>query len=350
MKEAMKAAVLHKIGDLRVEEVNIPEIGDDDVLVKVKASGICGSDVVRVMVHGTYKFPLIPGHEFAGEIVKKGKNVHNLKDGEKVTAVPLIPCHNCKFCHIGEYAQCISYDYLGSRSDGGFAQYVRVPASNIVPVPEKVDYESAAFAEPVAVALHGTRRAGIQIGDVIAIWGAGPIGIILAQWARILGAERVFLVDIVEEKLKVAQDYGFADCINAKNEDPVKKIRENTDGGVDLSIEAAGSPKTFVQSVEVSKAFGRVVFLGNVQGDVTFPQDVVSNILRKQVTIYGTWNSNFAPALKDDWRLTLHFMATGLLNVLPLITHRFKIEQANEAFELMWKKKEFFNKVMFLFS
>lgn len=346
----MKAAVLYKVKDLRIEEVNIPEIGDDDVLVKVKAAGICGSDVPRVMVHGTYKFPLIPGHEFAGEIVKKGKNVRNFKENERVTVVPLIPCRNCKFCDIGEYAQCINYDYLGSRSNGGFAQYTRVPASSVIPIPEKVDYESAAFTEPVAVALHGIRRAGIHVGDNIAVWGAGPIGVILAQWARILGADKIFLIDIVDEKLKIAGEYGFFECINAKNEDPVKKIKESTDGGVDLSIEAAGSPKTFVQSVEVPKAFGKVVFLGNVQGDVTFPEKVVSSILRRQLTIYGTWNSNFAPALKDDWKLSLHFMGTGSLKVTPLITHRFKIEQANEAFDLIWNKKEFFNKVMFVFD
>ncbi len=346
----MKAAVLYKVKDLRIEEVNIPEIGDDDVLVKVKAAGICGSDIPRVMVHGTYKFPLIPGHEFAGEIVKKGKNVRNFEENERVTVVPLIPCRNCKFCDIGEYAQCINYDYLGSRSNGGFAQYVRVPASSVIPIPEKVDYESAAFTEPVAVALHGIRRAGIQVGDSVAVWGAGPIGIILAQWARILGADKIFLIDIVDEKLKIAGEYGFPECINAKNEDPVKKIKESTDGGVDLSIEAAGSPKTFVQSVEVPKTFGKVVFLGNVQGDVTFPEKVVSSILRRQLTIYGTWNSNFAPALKDDWRLSLHFMGTGSLKVTPLITHRFKIEQANEAFDLIWNKKEFFNKVMFIFD
>lgn len=347
--ETMKAAVLHKIKDLRVEEVDTPEIGDDDVLVKVRAAGICGSDIPRVMIYGTYRFPLIPGHEFAGEIVKKGKNVRNLKGDEKVTVVPLIPCGNCKFCYTGEYAQCPNYDYIGSRSNGGFAQYTRVPVSNIIPLPENVDYESASFTEPVAVALHGIRRAGIQVGDTVAIFGVGPIGIILAQWARILGASKIFLVDIIEEKLKVARDYGFSECINAKNEDPVKKIKENTDGGVELSIESAGSPKAFVQSIEVPKAFGKVVFLGNIQGDVTFPEKVVSSILRRQLTIYGTWNSNFAPAFKDDWRLSLHFMGIGALKVTPLITHRFKIEQANEAFDLMWNKKEFFNKVMFVF-
>lgn len=350
MKEKMKAAVLHKIGDLRIEEIDVPEIGDEDVLVKVKASGVCGSDIPRIMVHGTYKFPLIPGHEFAGEIVRKGKNVRGLKGGERVAVIPLIPCRTCKFCYTGEYAQCINYDYLGSRSNGGFAQFVRVPASNVIVLTQNLDYESAALAETTAVALHGIRKAEIQVGETVAIFGGGPIGIILAQWARILGASRIFIIDIVEEKLKVARDYGFSECINAKDENPVKKIKESADGGVDLSIEAAGSPKTFVQSVEVLKAFGKVVFLGNVQGDVTFPENVISSILRRQLMIYGTWNSNFVPAPKDDWRLSLHFMATGLLKVTSLITHRFKIEQAKEAIDLIWNKKEFFSKVMFVFD
>jgi len=350
MKGKMKAAVLYKVKDLRVEEVEIPSISDEEVLVRVRACGICSSDLGRVMVYGTYRFPLIPGHEFSGEIAETGKKVRGFQAGERVAVVPLIPCRSCEFCQLGEYAQCISYDYLGSRSNGGFAEYVRVPARNVISLPENLDFESGAFTEPVSVALHGIRRTEVDSDGSIVIFGAGPIGIIIAQWARILGIKRIFIVDILKQKLEVARGYGFEDCINGAESDPVNIVKQKTGGGADLSIEASGSPKSFVQCVEATRNFGKVIFLGNVSGDVTFSQAQISSILRKQVTIYGTWNSNFSPGPKDDWQPSLYFMNMGLIKVIPLITHRFNIEQAKEAFELMWNKKEFFNKVMFIFD
>jgi len=189
----------------------------------------------------------------------------------------------------------------------------------------------------------------MNAGNTGAVFGAGPIGVIIAQWAKILGAKKIFIVDIVPGKLEAAKGYGFGDCINALENDPVKIIREQTDGGADISIEAAGSPKSFAQCVDAAGTFGKVLFLGNVSGDVNFPQALVSSILRKQLTIYGTWNSNFKPGPRDDWQLSLRFMGNGLLDVKPLITHRFSIEKAREAFDMMCSKKEFFNKVLFTF-
>lgn len=347
----MKAAVLHAVGDLRYEDVPVPKIAAGEVLVKVRAAGVCGSDVPRVMTKGTYSFPLVPGHEFAGEVTQVGDNTSaSVNVGDRVAVFPLIPCGKCAYCQIGEYAQCDSYDYLGSRRDGGFAEYVAAPADNLIPIPDNVDFDCAAMAEPASVALHALRRTGVDTGDNVAILGAGTIGIILAKWAGICGAGRVFLSDIVDEKLEVARRYGFEDCINAAQEDAVERIAEETDGrGADICIEAAGTAATFEQSLRIARKLGKVILMGNVGGDVVIPERTASAILRGQLTIYGTWNSSFTAVPKNEWRTALQFMSLGALDLKPLITHKFKLDQVNDAFDMMYNRREFFNKVMFVF-
>jgi len=352
----MKAAVLYGIGDLRFEEVPLPKIKQREVLVRIKACGICSSDIARVMEKGTYSFPLIPGHELSGEVAnirgdisslrEETKSV-NLKNGDRVVVAPLLPCYECSHCQIGEYNLCDDYDYLGSRCNGGFAEYVKAPQENLIKIPPGVSFEEAALTEPTSVALHALRQ--VRMGDKVAILGTGTIGIILAQWVRILGASEVYLVDVVEEKLRVAQEYGFTEVVNASKEDTVKSILEKTgQRGVDVSIEAAGNPITFRQSIQIARKGGKVVFLGNIRGEVTLPDELVSSILRKELTMYGTWNSRLTELPKNEWAATLHFIKVGKLRVKPLITHRFELKQAKEAFQMMYKGEEFFNKVMFV--
>jgi L-iditol 2-dehydrogenase len=347
----MKAAVLHKIGDLRYEEVETPHPGPGEVLVKVRVAGICGSDLARVMKEGTYSFPLIPGHEFSGEVVSLGPEVQDIPLGCRVTVIPLIPCRHCPLCRIGEYAQCDDYNYLGSRTNGGFAEFVSVPADNIVRIPQGVSFEEAALTEPASVALHALRRSRPDSGDSIAIFGAGPIGIILAQWARIMGGGKIFLVDIVRKKLEVAADFGFEYLIDASKADPVKEIVRQTDNkGVDMSIEGAGRPITFLQALKVVRKLGQVILMGNMQGQVVIPPPEFSSILRRQLVIHGTWNSSFTPLPKHEWQTGLEFIASGRLHLKPLISHRFSPDRAKEVFERLATAKEFFNKVIFIFD
>jgi len=345
----MKSAVLHAIGDLRYEDKPTPDPRYGEVLIKIKASGVCGSDISRVMKKGTYSFPLIPGHEFAGEVVEIGKTEScSVKVGDRVAVFPLIPCRKCIYCQIGEYAQCDDYDYLGSRRDGGFAEYIVAPIENLVPVPDNVDFECATMTEPASVALHALRRTGVDVGDNVVILGAGTIGIILAQWAKICGAGRVFVTDISQDKLKVAMDYGFS-CINSMQEDPVERIIKETKKGADISIEAAGTPVTFEQSLRMTRKLGKVILMGNVSGDVVIPERTASIILRSQLVIYGTWNSSITSIPKNEWLTALQFMSSKTLNLKPLITHRFPLSEANKAFDMMYNRREFFNKVMFVF-
>lgn len=347
----MKAAVLHAPGVIKCEEVPIPRLIDGEALVKVKAAGVCGSDIRRVMVTGTYHFPTIPGHEFAGEVVEVAGEAGNVRPGDRVVVIPLIPCGRCDFCRVGDYALCDDYDYLGSRTDGGFAEYVKAPARNLIPIPDGVDYETAAATEPAAVALHGLRRARIEPGDSLAVLGAGPIGVLVAQWARALGAKAVYLVDTVEEKLELAKRLDFLpeNCIDAGKADPIQAIKDRTGGrGVSLVVEAAGVPATLKGSLEIAGKGGRVLLLGNPQEDVTLPAKLISGILRKQLTLCGTWNSEFRPYPVNEWKLTLDFMARGLIKVLPLISHRFSLEDVAEAFDMMYHRRQVFNRVFFI--
>jgi L-iditol 2-dehydrogenase len=353
--DEMTAAVLHAAGDLRVERVPVPWPGPKDVLIRVGACGICGSDVPRVMTKGTYSFPLIPGHEFAGTIVRKGPRVKRFELGQRVTVFPLLPCGECHWCKRDAYQLCDNYDYLGSRSNGAFAEYVTAPQRNLVRVPDAVPLECAAMTEPATVARHALKRTRHKL-ETVAIFGSGPIGVIAAQWVTFgeFGAERAWLVDIREDKLDVARKLTEAECINASQTDPVARIREATGGlGVDLALEAAGVPMTARQCIEVATKQGDVIFMGNPSADVTIPQDEFSQILRKELHLHGTWNSWFVGGRRDDWGAVLMSMALADLdglNVEPLITHRYRIEQANEAFAMMAENREFYNKVMFVFD
>ena len=193
----MKAAVLHAPGDIRVENVPVPtELLENETLIKVKASGICGSDLDRVLKTGTYNFPTIPGHEFCGIVEKTGDKVKGFKKGDRVAVAPIIPCFSCESCQQGHYGQCVSYNYLGSRTDGGFAQYVKAPEMNLIKLPEEVSYKEGAAIEPAAVTLHGMRSVGVETGDTVAVLGCGTLGLFALQFAKIMGATRTIAVDI----------------------------------------------------------------------------------------------------------------------------------------------------------
>jgi L-iditol 2-dehydrogenase len=343
----MKALVLHGISDLRYEEVSTPKIKEDEVLVKIKACGICGSDIPRVFTKGTYHFPTIPGHEFSGQVVEVGECVSKNWLGKRAAVFPMLPCLKCDACQVGQYAQCKDYNYYGSRCDGGFAEYLAVKPWNLVEVPDSLSYEEAAMAEPAAVAIHALSQVGIDMGDSVAIFGAGPIGLMLGQWAKAWGADKVLLVDIDEEKVEFAKEQGFKNVWNSMKGDAVNWIKEVTGGrGADVAVEGAGVSVTFEQVLTSARNFGKVVLMGNPAGDMKLSQKGYWEILRKQLIIRGTWNSGYAELPKNDWKLTIRAMETGKLNVKPFITHRVGLEKGIEAFELIRDKKEFTNKVM----
>lgn len=349
MTRTMKAVRLYAPGDLRVEEIEIPAPGDNQVLVKVRAVGVCGSDPGRVMKKGTYSYPTTIGHEFAGEIAEVGSKVKQFKVGDRVTVAPLIPCGVCKYCKTGKYNLCDNYSYYGSRTDGAMAEYVVVEECDLLKLPDEVDFESGACTDPASIALHAMLKSEMKVGDNVAILGVGPIGLFAVQWAKIMGAKTVFAVDIMEEKLQVAKEVGANHSVNAKDTDPVQFILDKTGGqGVQRVIELAGSKITQEQSIRLASKEGTVVFCGISYDDLVIPAATLDALLRKEIRLIGAWNSVFSPLPVNEWELSLHFMAKRSLRCKPLISHRFPLDKAPEVFQRIWAKSEFFNKVLFI--
>lgn len=308
MKEKkMMSARLHGVGDLRVEQVDMPVCREDEVLVKVKCCGICGSDIGRVFETGTYSFPLAPGHEFSGVVVE---DAEQRLTGKRVAVFPLLPCFDCDMCRQKRYAQCAHYDYYGSRRDGGFGEYVAVKRFNLVMLPEAVSFELGAMCEPLAVGLHGVKKLGMLEGQTVLISGAGTIGLLAAFWARAKGAKKVMLFDLDEEKMALAAQLGFS------------AYDKQT---VDAALECTGAPAALGSLITALKPGGRLVMLGNPKGQVALDGKVYQAILRKELTLLGSWNSSYSD-LENDWKEALAALADGSFDIAPLITHRVGME------------------------
>lgn len=349
LNKLMEAAVLHAPADLRVEQVQIPStLEADEVLVKVRAAGVCGSDLGRVMKNGTYKFPTIPGHEFCGEIEAVGTAVTDFKKGDRVAVAPMLPCFKCEFCQQGNYGQCDGYNFLGSRTDGGFAEYVKAPIRNLIRMPDSVSFLEGATIEPAAVTLHGIKKVGINVGDSVAVLGCGAIGLFAIQFAKIMGATNVIAVDIAPDKLELAKEIGADTCINAIDNDVVQAIKDLTGGkGVNISVETAGVSLTQEQCLRVTKKQGRVLYLGTAHKDVVIPPKSFECIVRNELMIVGAWNSYSAPFPGVEWYATLQFIESGSLKIKPLITHTFKLSEAPQVFKDLVERRYPFNKVIF---
>ena len=345
----MEALVLHNVGDLRLAQMPIPNVSEGQIRVRIGFCGVCGSDIPRIFSKGTYSFPTVCGHEFAGTIDLCGPDVDGFEQGDSVVVFPLIWCGKCDACENGKYVQCSAYDYLGSRSDGAFAEYVVAPKENLIPVPNGVTLQEAALTEPAAVALHALRRVQDSlVGKTVAIFGAGPIGLIVAQWARIIGAMQVLLFDIFTEKLKLAQRLGFESVFNSTIEDPVDVVNAQTEGkGAHVCIEAAGVPQTYLYAFGSVQRGGSVVLLGNPVADVTLPASLISQLMRREVSLLGTWNSDYSVSGNDDdWRTVLQAIASGKLDLSPLITHKVPLTDSTKTLHMMKDKSEFYAKVL----
>ena len=342
----MKALALKAVGELELIEAPDPVPSAGEVLLKIKASGICGSDIPRIYKKGTYRFPTVPGHEFAGEIVKTGEGAPESYIGKAAAVFPLLPCKKCAMCEIGEYALCENYDYFGSRRDGGFAEYVSVPVWNLV-FADGLSYEELALAEPAAVSVHALSRAGVGLNDTVAIFGAGAIGLMLAEFAAASGAGKIILFDVDDKKLDFARQIGRGNAINNYEKGWLDKFYEITGGkGADLCVEGAGAAQAAEGCFAVAGPMGKVVLMGSPSGDMLFTQAGYWEILRKQLTVYGTWNSDYS-RFKNDWKTAAEAMAEGTVDLKRLVTHRFKLGEYRDAFGLLLDKSKFSCRVMF---
>lgn len=344
----MKAYVLHGINDIRLEEISRPSVKEHEVLVKVKAAGICGSDIPRIYATGTYSFPLIPGHEFSGVVEAAGGDAGQEWLGKRVGIYPLIPCGECAPCRKKQYEMCRHYNYLGSRCDGGFAEYAAVPVWNLIELPEGTSFEEAAMLEPMAVAVHAIRQMELSGQDTVAVIGLGTIGLLLTMFLREMGIGRILTVGNKDFQREMAAKQGIPteDYCDSRRESADEWLQKASGGqGADVIFECVGKQDTISQAVRNVVPGGRVQLVGNPASDIQLERNDYWKILRNQLTVRGSWNSSFTHDDADDWHYVLNLLALKRVDPGRYITQTFPFERLEEGFHIMRDKSQEYVKI-----
>jgi len=356
----MKAAVLKAPKDLRVEDVPLPSMAPEDVLVGVRACGICGSDLRYFLGENPWalhtlgkELPnppnIILGHEFAGEVLEVGKDAPKELLGKRVVVSPYRACGMCRFCRVGRYNLCPNTIHLGHGAGwgereyypGGMAELCPVWADKAFPLPESVSYEEAALLDIVGIAVHGLDISGMRPGANAVVLGIGPLGLSFVQIARIWGGKRIFCTDVYSKTLELALETGADDAIDVRKEDPVDRIMSATAGlGADVVFDTVGSAETLGQGLKMLAPAGTLVNMA------THATEISLNLLQigSERVIRSSSNYYF-----HDFQAALDLAADGRLNLKPLITHRFPLEEVPKAFEILLdREKNHALKVMIL--
>ncbi len=327
----MRAVVLEDREVLTVREAPDPVPGPDEVLLEVAATAVCGSDVHRYL-RGHRTYPMILGHEAAGVIRSVGRDVSPELIGRRAAVIPLVPCHACEHCLAGRFSACPTYTFIGSRRDGALAQLVALPARNALLVPDDLPFETAALIEPSTIARHMLDLGGFAAGSRAAVLGAGAIGLMLVQWLRVLGATWIVATDLIPGNLEVARSVGATVALDATRDDVPAEIRRLTGGGVDLTLEASGSPAALTQSVEVTRPRGTIVLGGNQPPDAMLPMETIERLMRKELTLAGCFMSYSAPWPGHEWTDGLAAVLDGGLDTSSVISHRAPLSEAPRVF------------------
>ena len=352
----MKAYQLYEDGKFALEEVKDPQPAKDEAIIKVKKAGICGSDIPRIFNGKAHKYPLIPGHEFAGIVTEVGNNANHEWLGKRVGIYPLIPCGHCIPCSKGKYEMCLQYSYLGSRRNGGFAEYVAVPVRNLRALPEYVQWEDAALLEPLSVAIHAVRRwrENDKEGKTAAVCGLGTIGQMVIMVLKTMGVKHIIVLGNKQVQKDAAISSGVLaeDYLDSRTNDGGSRwIKEKTNGrGTDIFFECTGKSASYSLAIESAAPGSQIVLVGNPASDMVLRECTYGEILRRQLTISGTWNSTFVHEAWDDWHYALTLLEKWKTLPSHIITHRFSMEKLLEGFLLMKGKKEEYIKVMGEFS
>ncbi len=327
--------MIHAPGDIRWEEVPDPTIPTGWVKVAVSTVGICSSDIGRAL-HGTaYFYPIVLGHEIGGTVVALGEDVEEVFLGKRVVVTPLIPCGECEWCLAGRYSLCDHYDYLGSRRRGGCADYVIAPKDNLIPLPEAVNMDDAGVLEPASVSLHGLENR-VNPSDQVVILGAGNLGLFALQQAQILGAGRVYVLDISEYRLDIAESLGAVPIHVNEQENGSHRVLGLTQGrGVDLVVDTCGVAPVEANALALVRKGGRVVFMGLPVQDVCISPENFAWLVRSEVELCGSWNSYSFPYPGAAWFNNLSYIAAGRLKTSPVITHHFPMREAEKAYRLL---------------
>ncbi|MGB9684817.1 MAG: zinc-binding dehydrogenase [Candidatus Bathyarchaeales archaeon] len=334
----MKAAMLYGVKDLRIEDVETPRVEAGEVLVRVRAATTCGTDLKifqRGYVERVIKLPTVFGHEWAGDVVEVGEGLEWPKKGMRVRAGNSAPCLRCTMCQKGKYNLCENMIWLW----GGYAEYIKVPARmvavNMQEIPQHVSYEEAAVAEPLACVLHGVEEVRVRLDDSVAVIGAGPIGLLHLLTVKKMGAEKVILIDLVEERLDFARKLGADETVNAGKERVEETVRRLTGGyGVDVVIEAIGLPATWEQALKLVRKGGKVLEFGGCPPGTEIRLNT-EMLHYGEVTLLGAFH-----ATPLHFRKALNLIASKTIDVSPLITRRMSLERINEAFEILSTSKK----------
>ena len=329
----MKAGVVHAREDIRYEEIATPIPKPGEVLIRVKYTGICGSDVPRVNGNAAHFYPIVLGHEFSGVIEKVGEGVTSLKIGDRVAGIPLEPCMKCDDCKRGNFSLCKHYIFIGSRVFGSFAEYVCVPEANAIKISDLISFEQAALFEPATIALHGVERIDYNGGCTVAIVGAGTIGLFTMQLAKIFGASKVIAFDIDGDRLEAAKKLGADAVINTLNSNYMDQAMRLTNGnGFDYVYGTSGAVPTIKMPFSLVGNKGKICYIGTPTSAVTFSIDEWEQIKHKEAVVTGSWMSYSAPFPGHEWSAIAHFFATGQLKYKNIIFKIYPLSKIADAF------------------
>lgn len=351
----MESLKLYGKSDLRFEEAEKPIIRKaNEVIVEVKAVGICGSDLSRYKKLGPYIPGMIWGHEFSGIISEIGEDVKEVKVGDRVATCPALVCEDleveeCYYCKKSEYARCLNLTVVGAKHPGGFAEYVALPEKNVLKLPDSVDFESAAMIEPSAVVAHGLFKSNAKVGDDLVVVGCGNIGLLTIKWAQVMGFDKIIALDINDAALKSAKETGATHTINTLKVDPLEELAKITNHlGAQCVVESAGSPITSAQVFAYAKKGGDVIFMGIPYADVNIERFYFEQIVRKELNVIGSWNAISAPFPGDEWSATIKALSSGKIEFKSMISHRLSLSDGPSIFEEITNNRDKnFGKVMF---
>jgi L-iditol 2-dehydrogenase len=277
---------------------------------------------------------MILGHEFAGVVEVPAPDSARFKAGDPVAVLPLIPCGTCAGCQMGEPFHCANYQFLGSRNDGGFAEYCLVPEENLFLLPSGLDLRHAAFIEPMSVALHVVRQSAFTAGQSALVFGAGAIGLLVGLWLKVFGASRVVMADLRNESLALCRALGFTEAVNPSALDPREKF--------DSLFEAAGSSRALLSAIELAREKGRITVVGRDTADTVLPHASFERLMRKELSLQGCWGYN----LNEDRPFLYDVLARGVIPAGKLVSHEVDLEQAPQTIAAMIEKKFYYCKVL----
>jgi 2-desacetyl-2-hydroxyethyl bacteriochlorophyllide A dehydrogenase len=323
----MLAAVLHNARDIRVGEVGDPRPAADEVLIRVRACGVCGTD--NSLYKGDYpgNYPVVIGHEFAGEVVEAGSAVRGLSRGDRVTADPNKVCHACPYCQSGNEHLCESLSSMGVHRDGADAELCVMTATNVYRIPDHLGFEEAAFTEPLACAVHGVDLAGVRLGDTVLVVGGGPMGNLITQCAAHAGAATIVVSEPIAFRRELALAHGATHVIDPGTQDVARELKRIRAIGADVVFEVAGNSAAQAACIPLARKGGTIMFFG------VSPQDRLISvnpfvINENELKLLGSFNNQFATAR------AVQLLASASVRVGKLISHRIPLKQYLDVFRL----------------